>query len=373
MKTSRLHHKGRAAFRTLVAAPALLAPLEDELVVYSSFDGRYDDHPRALYEARSDHPAVWVSTDSALISSRRVRPQTVAHRATLNRAGCVVTNSPLPDHYRKRSGAKVIQTWHGTPLKRIGFDIAELNFDGKYSHYLDTLAHDVSHWDVLLSTSPFTTSILRSAFRYEGVIIEAGSPRNDRLLTSTDCDVRQARARMGIGNDEKVLLYAPTFRDDGHDTVIDEAIQQLVAQLPLDWRLLSRLHPSRHSRPRALNPRVIDGNTVDDVADLFLVSDALVTDYSSVMFDYLLTGKPIYLYCPDLARYQSVNRGLYLDIEAEAPGLLVTRLADLVDAVVSNTQDAAKSKAMRARFAPWDDGLASRRVVERVWASHDGA
>ncbi|MGH3390580.1 MAG: CDP-glycerol glycerophosphotransferase family protein, partial [Actinomadura sp.] len=192
----------------------LRAPLRD-LVVFDSFRGRqYSDSPRAIYEElrrrSADLEYVWVSRDGqfpAPDGARTVLYESREHYQAVAAAGHFVGNDIQPDWVRKRPGQFYLQTWHGTPLKRIGFDIDHPRFTGAHD-YLCRFGADVGRWDALVSPNPFSTAILRRAFRYEGRIIEAGYPRND-LLAGARGDVAAAvRGRLGIAPWQRVVLYA---------------------------------------------------------------------------------------------------------------------------------------------------------------------
>jgi CDP-glycerol glycerophosphotransferase len=361
--------KLHTAAKLLRALPTAFAPVDRGLVVYDSYAGAYNDHPKAVYDRLrgSDRlHATWVSLLDEPADTRRVRPDSPQHIAALNRASFVVSNSHLPRYYSKRRETTFVQTWHGTPLKRIGFDLEESNADGLYSTYLRDLERDVARWDLLLSSSPFMTETLRRAFRYDGPVLECGSPRNDRLVTATRRTRSQARESLGVAEGQQVLLYAPTFRDDGSDTWFAATVQALLRGLPDSWTVVYRSHPNHRPPEQPFGPRLVDGNAVADINDLFLGSDCLVTDYSSVMFDYLLTGNPVFLFCPDLAKYEQSLRGFYLDIEHDAPGVLTHTHEELMEALASHRPEPADQQRLVQTYAPWDDGRAAARVAEEM-------
>jgi CDP-glycerol glycerophosphotransferase (TagB/SpsB family) len=235
-----------------------------------------------------------------------------------------------------------------------------------------------SRWDILLAQNDYAKRIFRRSYAYLGPIWEEGYPRDDVLAatsgptrTSTRGDAAAIRARLGISADARVVLYAPTWRDDRPDHVDHLDVSRFTEQLGPDWVTLIRGH-SRTLQPgedvRAGG--VIDVTSYPDVSDLFLAADALVTDYSSVMFDFSVTGKPIYFFTPDLARYREVLRGFYFDLLPVAPGPVVQDASELVELVqhpdAARAEYAAKYAAWRERFNPRDDGHAAERVVARL-------
>jgi CDP-glycerol glycerophosphotransferase len=259
-------------------------------------------------------------------------------------------------------------------LKRVGFDVVrELSREARR-----VMAAEVADWDHLLSPNRFSTEIFRSAFRYDGPILETGQPRND-ILSSPERDaVRTAtRARLGIEPGRRVVLYAPTHREgiaelESAPFDLGRAADALGESGVILVRF-HRLHFDTPTRPAEPHPRVHDVTSYPDIRDLYLAADLLITDYSSVMFDFAVTGKPMFFYMFDLASYRDDLRGFYFDLEAEAPGPVLTTEDDLIAALGDAVRVAAASEAayarFRARFCELDDGRAARRVVDAVFAS----
>lgn len=225
-----------------------------------------------------------------------------------------------------------------------------------------------SRWDILLAQNGYAARIFRRAYAYFGAIWEEGYPRDDALLTG---DSSEIRARLGISDDVRVLLYAPTWRDDRPDQVDHLDVSRFAELLGPGYVTLIRGH-SRTIQPgvdvRASG--VLDVTSYPDVSDLFLTADALITDYSSVMFDFSVTGKPIYFFTPDLDRYREVLRGFYFDLLPVAPGPLVQKASELVELL--HTSDAVQEEfaekyaAWQKRFNPHDDGRAAERIITRL-------
>lgn len=275
-------------------------------------------------------------------------------------ARLLVVNDWLRRRYARRAGQRVLQTWHGTPLKRLA-----LHRPGFQPRRWGAVVKESRRWDVLLAQNTYAERILRKAYAFLGrpVWVE-GYPRNDVLVTGGG---DEARASLGIGPDERVLLYAPTWRDDRLEMVdfIDPA------RLAADTGsvVLVRGH-SRTLRPGqdVTGPRVVDVTGYPDTASLLLVADALVTDYSSVMFDYSVTGKPMYFLVPDLEHYRGRLRGFYFDLAARAPGPLVRTYDELLGALGDDPAAyAGRYDAWRRQFNARDDGRASERVVARLF------
>lgn len=341
-------------------------PLENA-VFFESFYGRTaGDNPRAIdRELARVAPAVtryWSVVDLSVpvpagaVAVVEGSPEWWRARGA---ARLLVVNDWLRRRFVRRPGQVVLQTWHGTPLKRLalhrpGFDLRRAL----------AVVRESRRWNVLLAQNPYGARVLRKAYAFlrRPVWVE-GYPRTDDLHRDGRDEVR---AGLGIDGDERVLLYAPTWRDD-RETIVDFLDLPALAQAA-DAVVLVRGH-SRTLLPGAdeRGPRVIDVTGHPDLAALQTASDALITDYSSVMFDYSVTGKPMYFFVPDLERYRGELRGFYFDLAQHAPGPLATTLEELVEALDADpTRYDERYARWRARFNDRDDGRAAERVVARI-------
>ncbi|RKS73821.1 CDP-glycerol glycerophosphotransferase [Motilibacter peucedani] len=352
-------------------------------IVWNSFGGRYSDNPRALYEALLAHPGAagfrhtWLSDPLHAGGFPEGTPQ-VAHGspesvAALESADLVVSNTHIELDWTKAPRARYLQTWHGTPLKHIHFDVYWAP-EGR----LDELTRDVRRWDVLLSPNVASTENLRNAFDFHGPVLETGYPRNDVLVDERGAEVRErVRAQLGIAPGTTAVLYTPTWRDDLLDGEgrLDFSLhldaEEFSRRLGDDHVLLLRMHYMLSARLRdEQRPGVVDVSYHPDINELYLAADVLITDYSSTMFDFAVTGRPILCFTYDLEDYRDRLRGFYFDFAAIAPGPLL-RTSDEVlgaleglDAVVAEHADAYA--AFRERFSHLEDGRASERVLEAV-------
>lgn len=274
-------------------------------------------------------------------------------------ARLLVVNDWLRRRYVRRRGQRVLQTWHGTPLKRLA-----LHRPGFHPRRAGAVIKESLRWDVLLAQNPYAARILRKAYAFLGrpLWIE-GHPRNDALVRGDGASVR---AQLGIAPAERVLLYAPTWRDDRQEIVdfVDaEALASATGAVVLVRGHSRTLLPGHDVAGR----RVIDVTAYPDAAPLLLAADALITDYSSVMFDFGVTGKPMYFLVPDMEHYRGELRGFYFDLESHAPGPLVRTQDELVAALAADqAEHADRYAAWTARFNARDDGRASERVVARL-------
>jgi CDP-glycerol glycerophosphotransferase len=278
-------------------------------------------------------------------------------------ARLLVVNDWLRKRFRKRKYQTVLQTWHGTMLKKLALSRLRLDLRSMIA----TL-RERARWDILLAQNGYSKKVFRRAYAYLGPVWEEGYPRDDVLLTG---DSAAVRARLGIADDVAVLLYAPTWRDDRPDHVDHLDVSRLADTLGDGYVTLVRGH-SRTLLPgeNLYAKNVLDVTGYPDVSELFLVADALITDYSSVMFDFTVTGKPLFFFTPDLEHYREKLRGFYFDLISAAPGPVVSTLEDLVELVETRgaiqPRYAEKYRAWRARFNPRDDGSAAERVVRRL-------
>jgi CDP-glycerol glycerophosphotransferase len=285
----------------------------------------------------------------------------------------VISNNHLDVDWAKRSGAVYFQIWHGTPLKRIHWDVLWAP-EGR----LQRLSKDVARWDWLLSPNRVSTPRLRNAFRFHGEVVEAGYPRNDVLVSADAAAIRsRVRARLKIPEHTAAVLYAPTWRDD---VVFDSSVSEIVdafkledalAGLGTDYCVLRRLHYMVSHRWKAADhPQVRDVSYYPEAAELYLAADVLITDYSSVMFDFAVTGKPIVFYVHDLADFRDRVRGFYFDLAEEAPGPLLTSVDDVVEALRALDRLSARYTdayaAFQQRYCDLADGRATDRVLARI-------
>ncbi|QKJ19148.1 CDP-glycerol glycerophosphotransferase family protein [Microbacterium hominis] len=274
-------------------------------------------------------------------------------------ARLLVVNDWLRRRFSRRRGQVVLQTWHGTPLKRLA-----LHRPGFDPRRVGAVLRESLRWNVLLAQNPYAARILSKAYAFlRRPIWVEGYPRNDVLVTG---DGAATRTALGIGADERVLLYAPTWRDDR--AVMVDFLDPAALALAADAVVLVRGH-SRTLQPGrdAEGPRVIDVTAFPDTSQLLLAADALITDYSSVMFDFSVTGKPMYFLVPDIEHYRGTLRGFYFDLAAHAPGPVVRTQAELIGALGADPAAyAALYDRWRARFNARDDGRAAERVVARL-------
>jgi CDP-glycerol glycerophosphotransferase len=264
-------------------------------------------------------------------------------------------------------------THHGTPVKQMGLDLLDTPGAG-YRTGLAGLLRRSARWDYSVTQNAFTSVAWDRAFPTRHETLEVGYPRNDVLANATEEAVQRIREDLGIPPGRRAVLYAPTHREYLPEYVSMLDLGAVADGLGPEYVLMARLHylydTDPHLRELHESGRVRDVAGHPSVEELCLAADVLVTDYSSVMFDFAVLDRPIVVHAPDWDEYRS-RRGVYLDILTEGPGVVTATEEELVAALRSGAawgdHSARARAAFRARFCSLDDGRAAERVVRRVW------
>jgi CDP-glycerol glycerophosphotransferase (TagB/SpsB family) len=374
--------RGRRNQRLLIDAVNERPNEIEPAILALSFSGRSTgDSVEPLTRELADRlgwPVRWGVTDHAVPVPAGTEPLLIHSRAwheSLAASRLLVNNAHFPAYFDKRPGQIYVQTWHGTPLKRIGNDVPA---ETLALSYRALMSREAAAWDVLLAQNPFAAETLPAAFGFAGEVLAEGYPRNDALTaTGASAHRRAVRDSLGIAEGQTVVLYAPTWRDQAVTAANQAALVTYLDPVRLravagdGVTVLLRGH-SNTARGRSAASDVVDVTDHPDLPGLFLAADVLVTDYSSVMFDYCVTGGPIIFLTPDLAQYRDSTRGFYLDLAEIAPGPVVATTDEVAahvrDLDTLAAQYAARYAGFVDRFAPVDDGGAARRVADRVEA-----
>jgi CDP-glycerol glycerophosphotransferase (TagB/SpsB family) len=369
-------HQLRAAY----LAPT--APLDHDLVLLESYAGSgATDSPRAilaeLVRRQPGRRYLWTVADAAVLPPPGAEPVLLRSQewyAALATAGTIVSNVEMEWWFRTRPGQTLMLTFHGYPAKSMGIDLwRSKNTPPRRIEQM--LLQTSGQWSVGLTPAPEMDRLYREQFRFEGPLLNRGYPRDD-VLVGPDADRirREARARLGIVDGQVAVLYAPTWRDDlatnfrvaAMPTHLDVA--QAAAALGDDHVLLLRGH--RFNTPPGTSGRaqVVDVTTYPEINDLILAADIAVLDYSSLRFDWALTGRPSVFLVPDLERYSGAGRGFLFPFEESAPGPLVATTAEVVAWVRDRPRLEAEFgpavAAFNERFNRFQDGHAAERVVD---------
>jgi CDP-glycerol glycerophosphotransferase (TagB/SpsB family) len=372
-------HNQRLLFQEYALGQA--EPLD--AVYFESFFGRSATcNPRAIdaevARRRPDLPRYWSVDDSAIAVPDGAIPLVTGTREwwrARESARWVVTNEWLRARFVKKPFQTVLQTWHGSMYKRIGMDRGRAGFlAGGHS---DRARLERAKWDMFISQNADTTPIIQQAYEFQGeqasAVIEIGYPRNDELTSIDPARVEQIRERIGIPPGRRVVMYAPTWREASQDVELLSLVQ-LAKEVGEGITFLQRGHVRTLEEGMSVAAdAVIDVSTYPQINDLFMVSDLLITDYSSMMFDYSVTGRPMLFYTPDIEEYTDPKvRGAYFDLEEIAPGPVVRTVPEVVQLL--QTIDtwaptfADRYAAWQQRFNHHDDGHASARAVDALFA-----
>lgn len=377
--------RGRLAQRRLHAAyQSGAAGAIRPAALFESFNGKAStDSPRALYEElrRRDLglELYWTVDDLTRHVPDGATPLLLHSRRwmeVLFSARYLVNNANFPFYYRKQPGQTYVQTWHGTPLKRIGNDVPLANLSLPYRA---AMKREATYWDVLLAQNEFAAGVLPAAFGFGGQMIEEGYPRNDDLVAADREERRlKVRAELGLDPDTLAVLYAPTWRDSvstgaGYSLVSYLDVGAVRRALGDRCRVLLRGHINTSHDPGERTAQLLNVTEHPSINELFLAADVLITDYSSVMFDFVVTGKPMIFLTPDLELYRDQTRGFYFDFESTSPGPICRDTSQVVACLQMLDQVSARFRTaydtFRTRYAPRDDGHASRRVADRIWGT----
>lgn len=361
--------------------------VDKQLILFESSVGKqYADSPKYIYEEilRRDLPykKVWVCNnqntrfaDSNTIKIKRLSPQYYYYLA---KSKFWINNQNFPTYIEKRKQTTYLQTWHGTPLKKMLYDIE--NIHGRDESYLERVSNATKDWDYLISPSRYATNAFKSAFRYKGEVLEIGYPRNDIFYKNNVGEIsNKIKNRLNIPSNKKVILYAPTFRDNQKENnkfvfSLNMDFEKLYEKLGEEYILLLRLHvivKNKVNIPDEYKDFIYNVSNYPDIQELYLVSDILMTDYSSVMFDFANTGRPILFYTYDLEDYRDNLRGFYMNLEEEAPGPLLKNTDDIINSVLNIDELSNQYKniydTFKEKYCGLEDGLATERAVDHVF------
>ncbi|MFJ4078513.1 CDP-glycerol glycerophosphotransferase family protein [Streptomyces iakyrus] len=366
---------------------ALGRPVHPHLAVFAAYWNRgVACNPAAiaakLAELAPQIHAVWVVTEenAALLptGTDHVVPGSRRYWEVLATAKYLVNNVNFENAVVKRPDAIHVQTHHGTPLKRMGID--QMAFPAA-AQGLDfkALLERIDKWDFSVSANSHTTRMWERAYPSRYVSLDHGYPRNDVYYTAGADTIRTVRDRLGIAPGRRAVLYAPTHRDYEAGWTPRLDLATLADRLGDDTVLLVRGHYFYDGAASPLTGlrrtgRIIDVSSYDPVEELCLAADALVTDYSSIMFDYANLDRPIVIHADDWETYRT-TRGVYFDLMDQAPGPVARTQQELTEILSTDAwrdESAAKTRAVfRRRFCEYDDGRAAERVVRRVFLGQD--
>ncbi|MDC7235215.1 MAG: CDP-glycerol glycerophosphotransferase family protein [Spirochaetales bacterium] len=367
---------------------------DDKIILFQSYMGQsYACSPKALYiqicqmDEFKDFTLVWAfrnpdeKVDPDLIKCKKVKYFSTEYFRYLGKSKYWIVNVRVPDHVIKKKDQIYVQCWHGTPLKKLGFDIDDGN-NAVYTkkEMADKYANDAKKHNFFLSPSAFASEKFRSAFNLNqlhnhDIIIEEGYPRNDFLFLYNESDVKKIKNKLNIPENKKVILYAPTWRDNqyksgyGYTYSLNVNFDLWREKLKEDYIVLFRAHNhvTNNFDFAKYEDFIYDVTQIDDVNDCYIISDLLITDYSSVFFDYANLRRPILFYMYDLDEYKDRMRGFYIDLN-ELPGPIIENEMDLISYILSSSEidNQEKFDRFNNKYNYLDDFDSSRRVIKKI-------
>ena len=355
-------------------------------MIFETFFGKnYSDSPKYIYEYLANHNTkgykfIWVLNNGTKppYGATVVKRFSKEYAYYLAKCKYFVFNVRQPLWFVKREGQVFLETWHGTPLKKLVFDQEEVT--SADPHYKAQFYRQRAEWDYLIAANQFSTKTFRSCFKFDNEMLEVGYPRNDLLYHPNKEKIAEnLKEKLGIPKDKKTILYAPTWRDDEYykpgqyKFQLQLNLQKMKAALGDEYVILLRMHHyvADNLDVTGVEDFAINLSKYDDITEIYLVSDLCITDYSSVFFDYANLKRPVLFYTYDIEKYRDILRGFYIDINTEVPGPLVYTTEEVIDAIQNIDQITEQYKERYEefydRFCSVDDGNASKRTVERVF------
>ncbi|MEN8650089.1 bifunctional glycosyltransferase family 2 protein/CDP-glycerol:glycerophosphate glycerophosphotransferase [Streptomyces sp. 21So2-11] len=390
-RSSTLRRTVRAAVLQLHYRVQLRLPLRPGQAVFTAHThAGYACNPAAIEEqVRELAPHIrtsWIAAPehhhTVPTGTRTIRPDTFAHWTALARAKYLVNNVGFDPRLAKRPGQVLLQTQQGTPLKSMGLDLQDHPAAAGTTDFT-RLLDDVDKWDYCLSANRHSSLVWERAYPSGYTTLEYGHPRNDVFQRATATDVARLRSTLRIPEGFTALLYAPTHRDYRRDQRPLLDLERISRALGPRVVILNRALYSSNvpfSPPRSArsgeSPWIIDVSGHPSVETLCLAADALITDYSSLMFDYANLDRPIVVHTDDWDAYEAA-RGTYFDLREFPPGAIARTEDELIDIFSSGhwrgSRSAQLRAAFRARFCAYDDGRAAERVVRHVFLGETAA
>jgi CDP-glycerol glycerophosphotransferase len=388
-KLKRILHNKKALYMSFYVHVFLKKPLLADTILFESYFGKsYSGNPKYIYEYLAKnfdnkYKYIWVIDKKHTkipFQHKKIKRYSLWYYYYLARSKYIVFNGRQPEWAVKRKGSIFLQTWHGTPLKKLVFDIDDIT--SASPKYKQQVYKQSRAWDYLIAPNAFCSETFRRCFMYENKLLETGYPRND-IMHAKDRDVLAAKIRkqLGIPQDKKTILYAPTWRDDEfygkgqYKFELQLDLKRMRECLGDGYAVLLRTH---YFIADSLDVSSFGGfaynvSKYDDISELYLISDILITDYSSVFFDYANLRRPMLFFTYDLEKYRDILRGFYLDIEKEVPGPLLYTTEEVIDAIQGIEEVSCEYQQrydeFYHRFCEWEDGHAAEKVVKSVFVN----
>ena len=371
----------------------LFYKIDDKMIFFESFYGNsYSCSPKAIYEyvlndeRFKDYKFVWAfkNINKYTFDERTilVKSNSRKYYKYLSKSKYWVVNLLINTGVKKKKNQVYVQCWHGTPLKKLRYDIEKDNVLNYISEVRKRNDLDAIKFDYFISPSKFCTEKFTSAFNLkklnnENIFIEKGYPRNDYLFNYKKSDIKKIKKELNIPLNKKVILYAPTFRDNqvnenGYTYNVELDFNKLKNEFSEEYVILFRAHYFIANKFdfKKYNNFVYDVSKYEDINELYIISDILITDYSSVFFDFANLKKPILFYMYDYNNYKNNLRDFYIDLK-ELPGPILKKENTLIKEIKNIDNYSKKYKEKYEKFNKkynyLDDGNATKRVVEEIF------
>lgn len=376
---------------------------DNKLICFNSFSGKsYSCSPKAIYEYMltqdkyKDYKFVWSfkNPEKYKFLENNRNTKVISNKGNqyyqaMASAKYWILNYRIADHIYPKKNQVYVQCWHGTPLKRLGYDIKNLdNALNSVDEIRFKYKVDADKFKYILSPSDFASERFISAWNLkevgkENAVIEEGYPRNDKLNNYNNFDINKIKSKLGIeSTNKKIILYAPTWRDNQHNSSIGYTYKteidfdNLRKAIGDEFIILFRAHYLVANRFDFDKYKgfIYNVSKYDDINDLYIVSDILLTDYSSVFFDYANIKKPMIFYMYDFDTYKNKIRNFYIDIN-ELPGPIITNQNEqlLIEEIIALRDTKAYYDKYGKKYADFnnkynylDDGNAAKRVAEKI-------
>lgn len=371
-------------------------PVDKNTMIFIAYHGRgYNCNPKYIHqelikdERFKDFNFIWAvkkPKEEQIENAICVKYRGIKYFYYLAKSKFWISNCKLPKYVSKKNNQIYINTWHGTPLKRLAHDIEIPEGSTFYRSRMSkedmrrSYDHDTKQYNYLVSPNNFTSEKYKSCFKVpDSIIKECGYPRNDFLVNLTQQKIDQLKDTLGIPKDKHVILYAPTWRDNqfthsGYTFELKCDFKKWQHYLGEDYVVIFKPHYliSNKFNLNNFEDFVFTIPPATDINHLYAVSDILITDYSSVFFDYSILNRPILFYMYDLEEYQYNLRGFYLDIHKDLPGPIVTHEEDLFKIIINKLYEFDKEKREEfiKKFHSSENGAAAKYVVDNLIYPH---
>lgn len=371
-----------------------LIPIDNKTVIFISFHGRgYSDNPKAIYEEMIKDPRfkdftfIWAiknhkKKNIQIPDAKIIEYFSIPYFYYLSKSKYWIFNCKMPLYIEKKKSQIYLQTWHGTPLKRLAHDIdvsentTFYRSGVSYEKMVESYDKDVARYNYMISPNQFCTEVFQTSFRINKErLIETGYPRNDFITNASKEDIKKIKEKYHLPNDKKIILYAPTWRDNsyvasGYTFELQAHFHQWKEMFSDEYIVVFKPHYliiNKFADDHSLDGFLYSIDATAEINELYVISDIMITDYSSVFFDYAVLNRPIYFYMYDLESYKDELRGFYLDIYNELPGKVYEDESTMLTDIKNHVYDYEQLDNFNKRFSHAQTGDCAKKVIDIVF------